>query len=404
MEIGWVLSTCFLGVRRERELIRSFERRADLGLKTIKVFRAVMTFFQRQRGGSKAMVSAKRGLGFFVALTFFLGLVTLVVLPTPYLIEKPGPTFDVLGEVDGQPVIQINNQQSYESEGQLDVLTVSIVGRPERTPSWIEIGFAWLDANQKVVPVEALYPPDRTSEEIRAESSAMMEVSQQDAIAAALGYLEYETPREIYIAQVTADSPSSGKLVAADFLISVDGQRLTSIEQLRSIVGAWNETSSVEVTVSRSGIEITEDVTPVKDAEGNYRLGLLVGYKYDFPVDVELQLGEVGGPSGGMMFALGIIDRLTPGNMTGGLHVAGTGTIQQSGVVGPIGGVELKLLGAKAAGATVFLAPAGNCAEIAGNEPDGLRVVKIEKLSDAVSALEKLSKNQDLASLPSCTN
>ena len=362
-----------------------------------------MTFFQKQRGGSKAMVSAKRGLGFFVALTFFLGLVTLVVLPTPYLIERPGPTFDVLGEVDGQPVIQINNQQSYESKGQLDVLTVSIVGRPERTPSWIEIGFAWLDAKQKVVPVEALYPPNRTSEEIRAESSAMMEVSQQDAIAAALSFLKYETPREIYIAQVTADSPSSGKLVAADFVISVDGQRLTSIEQLRSIVGAWNEKTSVEVTVNRNGIEITEEVTPVKDAEGNYRLGLLVGYKYDFPVDVALQLGEVGGPSGGMMFALGIIDRLTPGDMTGGLHVAGTGTIQQSGVVGPIGGIGLKLHGAKAAGATVFLAPAGNCPEIVGNEPDGLRVVKIEKLSDAISALEKLSKNQALASLPSCT-
>lgn len=393
----------FLGVRRERELIRSFERWADLGLKIIKVFRAVMTFFQRQRGGSKAMVSAKRGLGFFVALTFFLGLVTLVVLPTPYLIERPGPTFDVLGEIDGEAVIQIKNHQSYDSEGQLDVLTVSIVGRPESTPSWIEIGFAWLDAKQKVVPVEALYPPNRTSEEVRAESSAMMEVSQQDAVAAALGYLKYETPREIYIAQVTADSPSSGKLVAADFVISVDGQRLTSIEQLRSIVGAWNEKSSVEVTVDRNGVEVTEEVTPVKDAEGNYRLGILVGYKYDFPVDVELQLGEVGGPSGGMMFALGIIDRLTPGNITGGLHIAGTGTIVQSGEVGPIGGVVLKLHGAKAAGATVFLAPAGNCPEIVGNEPDGLRVVKIEKLSDAVSALEKISKNQDLASLPSCT-
>lgn len=362
-----------------------------------------MTFFQRQRGESKAMVSAKRGLGFFVALTFFIGLVTLVVLPTPYLIERPGPTFDVLGEIDGQQVIQINNQESYESKGQLDVLTVSIVGRPERTPSWIEVGLAWLDSKQKVVPVEALYPPNRTSEEVRAESSAMMEVSQQDAVAAALGYLKYETPREIYVAQVTADSPSSGKLVAADYVTAVNGERLTSIEQLRSIVGAWDEVSTVAVTVNRNGTELTFDVTPVKDAEGNYRLGILVGYKYDFPVDVELQLGDVGGPSGGMMFALGIIDRLTPGDLTGGLHVAGTGTIQQSGVVGPIGGVVLKMHGAKAAGATVFLAPAGNCPETVGNEPDGLRVVKIEKLSDAVLALEKLSKNQDLASLPSCT-
>jgi Lon-like protease len=403
MGTSWELRSCFLGVRRERCSMGSIDSGAVLGLIAITAFRAVMTFFQKQRGGSKAMVSAKRGLGFFVAVTFFIGLVTLVVLPTPYLIERPGPTFDVLGEIDGQQVIQINGQQSYESKGQLDVLTVSIVGRPERTPSWIEIGLAWLDSKQKVVPVESLYPPDRTSEEVKAESSAMMEVSQQDAIAAALGHLGFESPREIYIAQVTADSPSSGKLVAADFVISVNGERLTSIEQLREIVGDWNEAKPVEVTVNRDGALLSYEVTPIKDAEGNFRLGILVGYKYDFPVDVELQLGDVGGPSGGMMFALGIMDRLTPGDMTGGLHIGGTGTIQESGVVGPIGGVVLKLYGAKAAGATVFLAPAGNCPEIVGNEPDGLRVVKIDKLSDAVLALEKLSKNQDLASLPSCS-
>ena len=403
MGTSWELRSCFLVVRRERCSMGSIDSGAVLGLIAITAFRAVMTFFQKQRGGSKAMVSAKRGLGFFVAVTFFIGLVTLVVLPTPYLIERPGPTFDVLGEIDGQQVIQINGQQSYESKGQLDVLTVSIVGRPERTPSWIEIGLAWLDSKQKVVPVESLYPPDRTSEEVKAESSAMMEVSQQDAIAAALGHLGFESPREIYIAQVTADSPSSGKLVAADFVISVNGERLTSIEQLREIVGDWNEAKPVEVTVNRDGALLSYEVTPIKDAEGNFRLGILVGYKYDFPVDVELQLGDVGGPSGGMMFALGIIDRLTPGDMTGGLHIGGTGTIQESGVVGPIGGVVLKLYGAKAAGATVFLAPAGNCPEIVGNEPDGLRVVKIDKLSDAVLALEKLSKNQDLASLPSCS-
>lgn len=362
-----------------------------------------MTFFQKRQSKSSALDKAKRGVGFFAALTFVAGVVTLVALPTPYLIERPGPSFDVLGEISGEPVIKINNQESYGSEGRLDVLTVSIVGRPERTPNWIEIGLAWIDSTQKVIPVEALYPPNRSSEEVRAESSAMMEVSQQDAVAAALGFLGYESPREIYIAEVTAESASSGKLVAADFVISVNDQRLKNIEQLREIIGAWDEVSPVLVTVNRSGRLLTENIMPRKDAEGNFRLGILVGYKYDFPVDIELQLGDVGGPSGGMMFALGIIDRLTPGGITGGLHVAGTGTIQQSGIVGPIGGVVQKLHGAKAAGATVFLAPAGNCREIAGNEPSGLRVVKIEQLRDAVSALEKLSKNQDLASLPSCT-
>ena len=363
-----------------------------------------MTFFTKQRVRSKAMAQAKNGVGFFAGITFFIGLLTLVLLPTPYLIERPGPTFDVLGEIDGKPVIKINDQTSYDSEGKLDVLTVSIVGRPERTPNWIEIALAWIDPNQKVVPVEALFPPDRTTEEVRAESSAMMEVSQQGAVAAALDYLGYESPREVYVATVNQDSPSSGKLVAADFVISVNDERVTSLEQLRSIVGEWDEQDPLKVVVSRDGALITHLITPTKDAEGNYRLGIMVGYKYDFPVDVELQLGEVGGPSGGMMFALGIIDRLSPADITGGLHIGGTGTIQESGVVGPIGGVVLKLHGAKAAGATVFLAAAGNCPEIVGNEPEGLLVVKIEKLSDAVSALEKITKNQDMASLPSCTN
>ena len=363
-----------------------------------------MTFFTKQRVRSKAMAQAKNGVGFFAGITFFIGLLTLVLLPTPYLIERPGPTFNVLGEIDGKPVIKINNQTSYDSEGKLDVLTVSIVGRPERTPNWIELGLAWINPNQKVVPVEALFPPNRTTEEVRAESSAMMEVSQQGAIAAALDYLGYESPREVYVATVNENSPSSGKLVAADFVISVNDERVTSLEQLRSLVGEWDEADPLQVVVNRNGAQITQLITPTKDAEGNYRLGIMVGYKYDFPVDVELQLGEVGGPSGGMMFALGIIDRLSAADITGGLHIGGTGTIQDSGIVGPIGGVVLKLHGAKAAGATVFLAPAGNCPEIVGNEPEGLRVVKIEKLSDAVSALEKITTNQDLASLPSCTN
>jgi PDZ domain-containing protein len=337
-------------------------------------------------------------------VAFFGGFLTLAVLPTPYLIERPGPTYDVLGEVAGEPVISISGAPSYESDGQLDVLTVSIVGNPERTPNWFEIALAWFDGSQKVVPVELLYPANRTTEQVRSESSAMMEVSQQDSIAAALQYLGYETPRQVYIAEVFADTAASGKLVASDFVLAVDGTAITAIDQLKSLVENWNEQKPLSVLVLRNGNEVTREVSPIADAEGNFRMGILIGYKYEFPVDINLQLGEVGGPSGGMMFALGIIDRLTTGDLTGGLHVAGTGTIAASGEVGPIGGVVQKLYGAKRAGATVFLAPADNCDEIVGNVPAGLRVVKIEKLEDAMGALEKLSKNENLESLPSCTN
>jgi PDZ domain-containing protein len=232
----------------------------------------------------------------------------------------------------------------------------------------------------------------------------MMEVSQQDAIAAALTQLGYQTPRQVYIAEVVANAAASGKLVAADFVLSLNGEAINDLEQLKSIVTSWDESEPLEIVVDRNGREVTELISPVKDAEGNYRLGILVGYKYDFPVEIKLQLGDVGGPSGGMMFALGIIDRLTPGDLTGGIHVAGTGTITQAGEVGPIGGVVQKLYGAKRSGATVFLAPAANCDEIVGNVPSGLRVVKIETLQDALNALEKLSANEQDQSLPSCTN
>jgi len=366
--------------------------------------KAGMTFFQRGRTSSKASEQAKRAVGFFATVTFAAGFMVLALLPTPYLIERAGPTYDVLGEVEGEPVIQISGAESYESEGMLEILTVSIVGRPENTPNWIEIAFAWADQSQKVVPVELLYPKDRTTEDVRSESSAMMEVSQQEAIAAALNHLGYETPRQAYIAEVVADAAASGKLVAGDFVLSINSEAITDIEQLKGIVTKWDEKAPLVVVVDRNGRQVTKEVSPIKDSEGNFRLGILVGYKYDFPIEVQLQLGDVGGPSGGMMFALGIIDRLTPGDLTGGLHVAGTGTISQSGEVGPIGGVVQKLYGAKRSGATVFLAPADNCDEIVGNVPNGLRVVKIETLEQALDALEKLSIDEQVESLPSCTN
>jgi PDZ domain-containing protein len=366
--------------------------------------KAGMTFFQRGRTSSKASEQAKRAVGFFATVTFAAGFMVLALLPTPYLIERAGPTYDVLGEVEGEPVIQISGAESYESEGMLEILTVSIVGRPENTPNWIEIAFAWADESQKVVPVELLYPKDRTTEEVRSESSAMMEVSQQESIAAALNHLGYETPRQLYISEVLADAAASGKLVAGDFVLSINSEAITDIEQLKDIVTKWDEKAPLIVGIDRNGRELTQEISPIKDSEGNFRLGILVGYKYDFPIEVNLQLGDVGGPSGGMMFALGIIDRLTPGDLTGGLHVAGTGTIAQSGEVGPIGGVVQKLYGAQRSGATVFLAPAANCEEIVGNVPDGLRVVKIETLEQALDALEKLSANKQLESLPSCTN
>jgi PDZ domain-containing protein len=128
----------------------------------------------------------------------------------------------------------------------------------------------------------------------------------------------------------------------------------------------------------------------------------MLKYLFTFPFDVEISLEKVGGPSAGLMFSLGIIDTVTPGDLTGGKHIAGTGTISPDGLVGPIGGIEQKLQGARAGGATLFLAPAANCQEVAGRIPDGLQVVRVETLAEARDAVERAGNGQDTSGLPAC--
>jgi PDZ domain-containing protein len=128
-------------------------------------------------------------------------------------------------------------------------------------------------------------------------------------------------------------------------------------------------------------------------------IGVQVQENYKFPFNVRITVGDIGGPSAGMMFALGIIDMLTPMNLTNGKFIAGTGEITASGQVEPIGGIQQKMVGARDAGATVFLAPAGNCSDTVGAVPAGLRVVKVSTLSQAVTDLEAIKAGK---SVPSC--
>jgi len=131
-------------------------------------------------------------------------------------------------------------------------------------------------------------------------------------------------------------------------------------------------------------------------------IGITLRTDYDFPIDVTIQLDNVGGPSAGMMFALGIIDTLTEGELNGGQNVAGTGTIDAAGTVGPIGGIRQKLYGARDAGAEFFLAPAANCDEVVGHVPDGLQVIRTATLDESLDALEVIADGGDLDALPTC--
>jgi len=353
-----------------------------------------------ERGHSAPRKFAGLGLLLISALALF----GVWFFPTPYVIEQPGPTYNVLGSDDKQPIISIQGAQTFETTGHLDLLTVQVVGNREQSPDWIDIFIAWMDPSRSVLLTDQVFPANQTTEESNAESTAMMEQSQQEAIAVALTKLGYEVPVELYVSEVSKNSPASSKIVASDYVRSVNGVAVDTIEELREKVNLFDGKNPIVLVVERDGKDFSYNLTPVKDETGAYRLGLLVGYKYEFPVKVDLKLADVGGPSGGMMFALGIYDKLTPGSLTGGKYIAGTGTLDGSGRVGPIGGIQQKMYGAADAGAKYFLAPVENCDEVVGHIPAGLSVYKVTNFDDALKTVEKIGMGKDLSALSTCSS
>lgn len=334
--------------------------------------------------------------------SWFCVLLTFTV-PLPYVIEQPGPTFNTLGGEGGNDVIEIEGTQTFPTTGHLELLTVSVVGSRNGTPSLFQLIPAWFDPHRSVVPIDKIFPLGKTSEEAEAESTAMMEESQQDAIAVALGELGYEVPLHLYISLVAKDMPAAGLLVAGDFILAMDGTPIETYEQLVEKLSSSDGQTPIQVTVLRNGSEKVVAITPEKNSEGDYVMGVHVGYKYDFPVKVNLQLGDVGGPSGGMMFALAVYDKLTPGELTGGAFIAGTGTISPDGRVGGIGGIQYKMWAAQTAGAKYFLAPSDNCSQVVGNIPAGLSVFKVDNFDQALATVEKIGSKSSLSGLARCT-
>lgn len=349
-------------------------------------------------------------LGIWALVVALVALLVITFLPTSFVIQQPGPVYNTLGEAassDGTmvPLISVEGAETYPTEGALDLLTVQIVGNRERTPSWFELATAWFDPSRAVVPLDAVFPKGQTTEERNEESAAMMVDSQKEATAAALLQLGYDVPSHLEVYALTEDSASEGILQPGDVIVAADGETITSADQLRGIINDL-QGAPVPLTVERDGEKTDVSVTPTAveaDGETRWLIGVTLITDYTFPIDVTIQLNNVGGPSAGMMFALGIMDTLTPGELNGGKNVAGTGTITADGTVGPIGGIRQKLYGAKDAGATYFLAPQSNCDEVYGHVPDGLRVFAVETLQDAVDALDAVADGGDLDALPTCT-
>jgi PDZ domain-containing protein len=315
----------------------------------------------------------------------------------------PGPVTDTLGKGSSdEPLIQISGATTYPTTGKLDLTTVSEWGGPGSHLSLKDAVQGWLDPSVAVIPEELLYPPNTSAEQAQEQAASEMTDSQQNAKIAALTYLGYKVPTSVKVDALSKNSASEGKLEVGDIILTVDGTPVATPDELRAQISKHTPGQVVALGVERSGKPLDVKVTTGADPTDSSRpvIGIQPGTAYTFPFTVEIDLRDVGGPSAGLMFALGIIDKLTPESLTGGRTIAGTGTIAADGSVGPIGGIQQKMVGAQRNGATVFFVPAGNCGDAKKAKPKGLQLVKVNTLTDAVNALKTIHSGG--ANLPAC--
>ena len=340
------------------------------------------------------------------AVTFVLALTMLFVTP-PYAIQSPGPTVDTLGDVEEDtPLITVEGAETYPTDGELRLTTVSTRGGPGYPATAAQVVIGWLSADTTVVPREAAFDPGQTREEVQQESSLQMSSSQTNATVAALTELGTDVPTQLNIAGTSPHGAAAGLLESGDRLLSIStpegGQEeLTSFAVLSDVLARTPPGSTVTLGVDRGGEETTVDVVTGDDGSGGSLLGIMISPDVELPFEVDFAIENIGGPSAGLMLTLAIVDKLTPGELTNGEVVAGTGTVDLAGDVGPIGGIRQKMAGAVRDGATLFLAPVENCDEVSGHVPDGLEVIAVDTVSDAVTALEAVGEG-DTADLPRC--
>ena len=314
------------------------------------------------------------------------GLVTAgLLVKLPYYTLSPGSVRAT------EPLISVQGADTYEADGGVDYLTVSL---RQATP--VEMLAAWINPAVDVVPREEVLG-DQTPQENREVNLQMMSDSKDSATYQALHRLGYDIPVSgsgAAVAAVADGGPSDGLLERGEVIVGADGEPIALSSDLVEAVRsrAPGDVMDLEVTTLEPSDERRTVQVSLGAREDDPTQGLLGvstvtrGLTFDFPVDVTIDSGSVGGPSAGLAFTLGLLDRLTPGSITGGLDVATTGTMALDGTVGPVGGVPQKVEAAKREGVDLMLVPADELDQALARA-DGLRIEPADTLDDALAVL-----------------
>ena len=350
------------------------------------------------------------------------------ILPSSYVKEGPGPLFDVLGTYQEKEVIEVSGAPSYKTFGKMNMTTVSVSGGPYTELSGAEAFYSWLafDGNRSlVVPTDALYP-HVSHEQATAATGAQMADSQTQAKVAAMRQLKMAVTEKVEVLSTVEGSPAASVLKADDRIVKVGDKQIETLTDVPKAVNASNG-SAIDVTVERDGKQQTFKLTPVRASDDSrWILGAGLKQSYDLPAHVQYNLDGVGGPSAGLMLALGTVDKLSEGTLladedAGGdpyrSYISGTGTIDANGKVGAIGGIKYKILATGRYGARYFLAPKENCDSIvkmqaqdpdlfnyyhAGQVKGEMVVIPVSTLDEAVKTVEAIKSGTPDDSLPRC--
>ena len=336
--------------------------------------------------------------------------VAVFMVPVNVVIEAPGPTWNVLdnGSSSDQDVLKVTGTETYPTEGALRMTTVSVSGCPGYPVTTADLIAAWFSSDKRIVDRNEVCPRDQSAEQVEETGKAQMTASQDSAVIAALIETGLATSMRLTVTEVTKQQTST-EVQADDVLESITPEggettAITSFSQLRELMTTIPEGTRVSLGVRRGEQQVSAALTTIAPQEGTTGslLGLSLKISVDSPVEATFGLSDVGGPSAGMMFALGVVDEITPGSLTGGKDISGTGTIDMTGQVGPIGGIQQKMAGARESGSTFFLAPASNCNEVTGHEPKGMQVFAVNTLHEAVAATEAIASG-NTSGLATCS-
>ncbi|MCS4489453.1 PDZ domain-containing protein [Corynebacterium sp. ES2775-CONJ] len=318
-------------------------------------------------------------------------------LTIPYAAEGQGPTFNTLDEVNGVEVINIDGAEVDSTQGHLDMTTVSV-----RSNMTLIQGLNRLIVHgDTLIPIEQIFPQGKTEDEIKQLNEAAFSASESAATTAALRYLK--RPMDVKIARIVADSAAAEALRDNDVILAIDSVPVRTGGGAQQLVRAKKPGDSIELSIKRGDRRLTKTLTlrahPYDETVPFLGVNMVTSSAEG--ISVRYNLEDVGGPSAGMVFALAVIDKLSPGELNHGKYVAGTGTITDTGEVGPIGGIKHKARAAAAAGAELFLAPARNCEELTGENYSSMTVVGVSTLSDAVARMDDFAAGKELIS---CTD